>query len=363
MATTKTLGEVLRENGVTRRGFLKFCAATASLMALPPSLVPALAAALEKARRPSVIWLSFQECTGCTESLTRSHTPTLEGLILEHISLDYHHTLQAASGDAAEHAREDAMKENFGHYILVVDGSVPLANPGYSTIAGITNRVMLEEAVKGAAAVIAMGTCAAFGGLPAAAPNPTGAVSVGELVKGKPVINVSGCPPVPLVITGVLAQLLTFGTLPALDGYGRPLAFFGQSIHDRCYRRPFYDKGLFAESFDDEGARKGWCLYRLGCKGPMTYNACATMKWNQGTSWPVESGHPCLGCAEPHFWDAGGFYEALSVPTAAIARTATYAAVGGVALGAAMGILGRTTRQKATAQRQPVSVDELEQTP
>jgi len=361
MAKSITLGEVLRENGVSRRGFLKFCAATASLMALPPGMVPAIAAAMEKARRPSVIWLSFQECTGCTESLTRSHTPTVEGLILDHVSLDYHHTLQAASGEAAEHAREEAMRENFGSYILVVDGSIPLANPGYSTIAGITNRVMLEETAAGAAAVIAVGTCAAFGGLPGASPNPTGAAAVRDLVRDKPVINVSGCPPVPLVITGVLAQFLTFGTIPDLDAYGRPLAFFGQSIHDRCYRRPFYDKGLFAESFDDEGARKGWCLYRLGCKGPMTYNACATMKWNQATSWPVESGHPCLGCAEPHFWDAGGFYEALSVPTADVARTATGAAVAGLVIGTAAGVLGRSAARAAKAKREPVTVDELEQ--
>lgn len=362
MANEKTLGEFLREQGVSRRGFLKFCAAITSLMALPPSQVGAIAAALEQIRRPSVIWLSFQECTGCTESLTRSHTPTVEGLILEHISLDYHHTLQAASGEAAEQARETAMRENFGQYLLVVDGAVPLANPGYSTIAGITNQRMLEEAVAGAKAVIAMGSCAAFGGLPAAHPNPTGAVAIQDLVREKPLINISGCPPLPLVITGVLAQYLTFGTIPALDGYRRPLAFFGQSIHDRCYRRPFYDKGLFAEGFDDEGARKGWCLYRLGCKGPMTYNACATMKWNQGTSWPVESGHPCLGCAEPNFWDAGGFYQALSVPTATVARTAALAAGVGVVLGSAAGLLGRAHRGKAATHRTPVSIEELEQT-
>jgi len=97
----RTLGETLRRNGVSRRGFLKFCTATASMMALPPSMVPAIAASLEKARRPSVIWLSFQECTGCTESLTRSHSPSLENLIFDHISLDYHHTLKTAYGQAA----------------------------------------------------------------------------------------------------------------------------------------------------------------------------------------------------------------------------------------------------------------------
>ena len=140
-----TLGEALRNQGVSRRSFMKFCATTASMMALPPSMIPMVAKALEKARRPSVIWLSFQECTGCTESLTRAHTPSLESLIFESISLDYHHTLQAASGEAAETAREAAMEENFGNYLLVVYGSIPLENPGYSTIAGISRIEMLSE--------------------------------------------------------------------------------------------------------------------------------------------------------------------------------------------------------------------------
>ena len=363
MADSKTLGESLQQQGVSRRGFLKFCAATASMMALPPSMAPAIAAALQQARRPSVIWLSFQECTGCTESLTRSRAPTLASLIFDHISLDYHHTLQAASGEAAEHAREQAIKDNAGQYLVVVDGSLPgpEANPGYSTIAGISNLQMLEETVADAVAVVAVGTCAAFGGLPKAAPNPTGAVAVQQLVHDKPVINVSGCPPVPMVITGVLAHYLTFGSIPQLDQYGRPMAFFGQSIHDRCYRRPFYDKGLFAQSFDDEGAKKGWCLYRLGCKGPMTYNACATAKWNAGTSWPIESGHPCLGCSEPNFWDAGGFYQALSTPTADVQGSAVMAGVAGAIAGGALGALSRSKTKTAEKDRQPVTIEELEQ--
>jgi hydrogenase small subunit len=198
-ATDKTLGERLREHGISRRGFMKFCAATASLMALPPSMIPAIAAALEKARRPSVIWLSFQECTGCTESLTRSHSPTLEDLILSAISLDYHHTLQAAAGEAAEAAGSRPCEENRGHYLLIVDGSLPGpdSNPGYSTIAGISNYAMLEEAVEGAAAVDRGGHLRGLRRLPGPVPNPTGAVSVMDLVNDKPVINVSGCPPCP----------------------------------------------------------------------------------------------------------------------------------------------------------------------
>ena len=378
MKKDQTLGDVLRSRKISRRGFLKFCAATASMMALPPTMIPAIARALENAKRPSVIWLSFQECTGCTESLTRSHAPTVEGLIFESISLDYHHTLQAASGEAAEAAREAAMKENWGEYLLVVDGSIPTGNAGYSTIAGISNMDMLLETAAGAAAIIAVGSCAAFGGIPAAKPNPTNAMSVDQLLqeyadqlpatvnaspsdlRSKPIINVSGCPPIPVVITGVLTHFLTFGTIPELDALGRPKVFFGNSIHDRCYRRPFYDRGQFAETFDDEGAKKGWCLYKLGCKGPTTFNACATAKWNDGTSFPIEAGHPCLGCSEPNFWDAGSFYKALSTPTEDISRAAVYAVAAGAAAGVAIGAANRAKKSTAVQKHQKVSIDDLE---
>jgi len=354
-----TLGDTLRSQGVSRRSFLKFCAATASMMALSPAMIPKIAHALEKANKPSVIWLSFQECTGCVESLTRAHTATVESLIFDSISLDYQHTLQAAAGHGAEAAREAAMEENFGQYLLVVDGSIPLGNPGYSTIAGISNVDMLMEVAKGAAAIIAVGTCATYGGIPHANPNPTGAVSVGELIKDKPIINVPGCPPIPVVITGVLTHFLTFGSIPELDHLGRPKVFYGKSIHDRCYRRPFYDKGLFAETFDDEGAKKGWCLYKLGCKGPTTYNACATTKWNDGTSWPIEAGHPCLGCSEPDFWDGGGFYRALSMPTENITKTAVYTAAAAAAAGVALGTMNKSKKNSAMAAHNETTIDEL----
>ncbi len=357
---TQTAGEHLRAQGISRRGFLKFCGLLASSMALAPSMIPKIAEALENAKRPSVIWLSFQECTGCTESITRSHSPSIEGQIFDAISLDYHHTLQAASGDAAEHAREEAMKEHYGKYVLVVDGSIPLDNPGYSTIAGISNLDMLKEAAEGAAAIIAVGTCSAYGGLPKADPNPTGAVSVSDIIKDKPIINVPGCPPIPVVITGVIAHFLTFG-LPELDSLGRPKAFYGQNIHDRCYRRPFYERGLFAETFDDEGAKAGWCLYKLGCKGPVTYNACATTKWNEGTSFPIQSGHGCIGCSEPGFWDFGGLYRALPIPTGSVGEKVVYAAAAGIAAGVAIGALNKKTKSDAVTAHKTVTVEELNQ--
>lgn len=345
------LGDSLRERGISRRALLQYASYMTSLLALPPSAAAAMADGLAKARRQAVIWLSFQECTGCTESLTRSFSPSLEDLIFDFISLDYHHTLQSASGEAAEAARRQSMQDNKGKYVVVVDGSVPLGDGGvYSMIAGQTNAAMLAETVEHAAAVIAVGTCAAFGGLPEADPNPTGAVPISKLVSGKPVINIPGCPPMPQAMAGTIAHILSFGKLPELDALNRPRAFFGESIHDRCYRRPFYERGLFAKSFDDEGARQGWCLYELGCKGPVTYNACATQKWNGGVSFPIQSGHGCIGCSEPRFWDRGGLYKPLSAGTTDVRKVIAIAAVAGAALGAGSAAMARRRAAATTKE-------------
>lgn len=352
--------DTLVRQGVSRRTFLKYCATLASMMALPPTAGRAMAEAMAASRRPSVIWLPFQECTGCTESITRSHSPTIEGMIFDMISLDYQETLMAAAGFQAEEALHNAMKDNYGKYLLIVDGSIPLGVDGaYSCIGGQSNLEMLKEVGKGAAAIIAVGSCASFGGIPKANPNPTGAVAVSDIIKDKPIVNIPGCPPIPVVMTGVLAHYLTFGKLPELDDKRRPKAFFGETIHDRCYRRPFYDQGKFAKTFDDEGARNGWCLFELGCKGPVTHNACATTKWNGGTSWPVESGHGCLGCSEPDFWDAGSFYKALSTPANPL-KYAAAAAVGGAVAGVAVSFANRAKKDAAKKAHQTITLDDLE---
>lgn len=317
MARKESLIEYATKRGVSRRAFLKFCAATSAALALPSGSSKLMAAALASSPRPSVIWLSFQECTGCTESLTRSYQPTVESLILDHLSLDYHHTLQAAAGAAAEQARYDAMSQSYGNYVLVVDGAIPTADGGaWSTIAGVTNLHMLAETAEGAALIIGVGTCAAFGGLPAARavfranPNQSGASGVDELMSRKliaerPLVNIPGCPPIPEAITGVIAHYLAFGTLPDLDARKRPLAYFGTTIHDACPRRTSFQKKYFAKAFDDEAARNGACLFELGCRGPSTHSACPKQRWNGDTSFPVHSGHGCLGCSEPSFWDQG----------------------------------------------------------
>jgi len=299
-----SLGEHLERTGVSRRDFLEFCGQMSVVLGLGSLGAPKVAHALETVKRPSVIWIQLQECTGCVESVVRTASPTIGDLVLDLVSLDYSHTLMAASGQAAEDALQKAMKDNFGKYVLVVTGSVPLNEGGiYLTIGGRTAHTVLEEAAKGAAAVIAVGACAHWGSVQAARPNPTGAVGVREIVKDKPVLNIAGCPPIADVVTATVVHYLTFNRLPDADPEGRPLFAYGARIHDQCPRRANFDAGQFVEKFDDENARKGWCLYQVGCKGPATFSPCPILQWNDTTSWPIGAGHPCLGCTEPHFWD------------------------------------------------------------
>jgi hydrogenase small subunit len=313
----RSIMESLLAQGISRRSFLKFCAITASMLAIPVGERALFARALAGSTRPSVVWLHFQECTACTESLTRSFDPTLENLILSMISLEYHETLMAAAGEFAEENLEYAISA--GDHILIVEGSLSKRD-GWCTIGNSNSTQILKDAMKKAALVIAVGSCTAYGGLPKANPNPSDAVSVGDLmdrgeVRKRALINLPGCPPVPEVITGSIAYYLAFGTTPEMDEYRRPLSFYGRTVHDRCPRKGSYNAGKFAESFDDEGARKGWCLLHLGCKGPETYNACSVIGWNDQTSSPMHSGHGCLGCSQPDFWDRwgehGGVYTNL----------------------------------------------------
>jgi hydrogenase small subunit len=235
-------------------------------------------------------------------------------ILLDQISLDYTETLMAASGFQAEEAMRNTMTKYKGEYVLCVEGSVPTAADGvYCMIGGKTSLQILEEAAAGAKAVIAWGSCASNGCVQSAKPNPTSATPIHKLLKTNvPLIKVPGCPPIGEVMAGVIVHLVTYGKIPELDHLGRPKAFYSKRVHDTCYRRPFYDAGLFVESFDDENAKKGYCLYNVGCKGPSTYNACGVMKWNNGVSYPIQSGHPCIGCSEENFWDNGRFYDRAS---------------------------------------------------
>jgi len=319
MSEQDTILEHLTRQGVSRRSFLKFCTLAASSLALPLSSVSALAEVLGASARPKVIWISGQECTGCSESLLRAYDDyPVERLILEMISLDYHSTLMAPSGTAAEDSRLQAIAG--GGQVVIIDGSVPMIEGGvWSVIGGRTAIEVVRESVVGAALVVAVGNCASYGGLPKASPNPTQAHGIDDLVKAglltldSPLINIPGCPPIAEVLTGVLVNfILSGGAAPELDGLKRPKTYYGNVVHDSCSRKPHYLSNQFATSFDDIGAQQGYCLIKLGCKGTVTFNACTTTQWNGGTSFPMKSGHGCLGCSEPDFWDQpGGFYHSL----------------------------------------------------
>ncbi len=306
-----TFYEEAQGNGVSRRDFLKFCATMAAFLGLEASGVSQIVKALESKPRLPVIWFHFQECTCCSESFIRASHPLVADIVLNKISLDYQETLMAASGFQAEDAYKAVMAKYPGEYIVMVEGSIPTGNEAYCCIGGRSALQILQEAVKNCKAVVAWGNCASAGCVQAASPNPTGAKPVHKVISGKPVINVQGCPPIADVMAGVVVHLLTFDRIPQLDGLSRPQAFYSRRVHDTCYRRANFDAGLFVESFDDQGAKRGYCLYKMGCKGPVTYNSCGIIKWNDSVSYPIQSGHPCIGCAEAGFWDNGPFYQHL----------------------------------------------------
>lgn len=308
-----TYYDELQRKGYSRRDFMRFCSIMTAYMGLQSTAIGQVAKAMEATPRLPVIWLHFQECTCCSESFIRSSHPIVADLLLDQISLDYTETLMAASGFQAEEAMKHTMTKYKGEYILCVEGSVPTDADGvYCMIGGKTSMQILEEAAAGAKAIIAWGSCASNGCVQSAKPNPTMATPIHKLVKGKPVIKVPGCPPIGEVMAGVIVHVVTFGRIPELDHLGRPKAFYSKRVHDTCYRRPYYDAGLFVESFDDANAKKGYCLYKVGCKGPSTYNACGLTKWNNGTSFPIQSGHGCFGCSEANFWDNGRIYSRAS---------------------------------------------------
>src|SRR5512137_419058 len=284
---------------VSRRNFLKVCSLAAAAVGLPASAAEKMAEAVRK-KNPSVIWLQFQECTGCTESLLRTGHPDVAQVILDLISLDYSETLMAAAGHQAEAALHEAMKENDGKFICVIEGAIPLKEDGnYCRIADKTALEMTKEIAGRAAAVIAIGSCASWGGIPSAAPNPTGAVGVSDVLRNKPIVNIPGCPANPYNLLGTVLQFATFGTLPALDDKGRPKFAYGRVIHDDCPRRGHFDAGRFAQRYGDEGSRQGFCLYKIGCKGPKTPNNCSLLSYVDVVgAWPVGIGAQCFGCSE-----------------------------------------------------------------
>ena len=323
----------LENRGITRRDFAGFCAGMAAMLGLSGSAAAKIAAALETKAKPTIVWLEFQDCAGNTESFLRASKPSAADVILDLLSVDYHETIMAAAGSRATAALDAATKK--GGYIVVIEGSIPTgANGAYCTIGGKSALQIAEEVCANALAVVAVGTCAAFGGIPAASPNPTGAKSVGDAISGiGTLINLPACPVNAENLTALLVHFLTFGAWPALDDLRRPKFAYGKLIHDACERRAHFDAGQYVEQWGDEAHRAGACLFKMGCKGPATFQNCPNVGWNDHTNWPIGCGHGCIGCAEPNFWDRmtpfyqhlkgiPGFNAATSVDTIGAIATA-----------------------------------------
>jgi [NiFe] hydrogenase small subunit len=304
MKEEKEFYERLERKGISRRDFMKFCGVLTATMGLSSSFIPKVAEVFAAPKqRPPVIWLHFAECTGCSEGVLRSMYPWIDELVIDILDIAYHETIMAACGTQAEDVLHSSVKKYNGKFICVVEGAIATKyNGAYGKIAGRTFLDIAKDVCPKAAAVICIGTCATYGGIQAAKPNPGGYKGVGDAL-GIKTVNISGCPPNPINFVGTVVNYLLLGKLPALDDIGRPLFAYGQSIHDQCSRRSHYENDEFVEEFGSEEAKMGYCLYKMGCKGPDTYNNCPIAKFNEGTSWPVEAGHPCIGCSEPDFWD------------------------------------------------------------
>ncbi|WP_053827947.1 hydrogenase small subunit [Helicobacter heilmannii] len=306
----KNIYEEMEKNGIERRDFIKWAGAMTASFALPASFNPLTAKAVEVANRLPVIWLHMAECTGCSESLLRSEDPSIDSVIFDYINLEYHETIMVASGHQADLSLEQAIEKHKGNYILMVEGGIPKGTEYFLTM-GAQARTGAQEcihAAEHAKAIFAIGTCSSFGGVQAAYPNPSNAQSLDKIIS-QPIVNVPGCPPSEKNIVGNIIYYLMFGTLPRLDAYNRPTWAYGHRVHDLCERRGHFDAGEFVQHFGDENAKNGFCLYKVGCKGPYTFNNCSKLRFNSHTSWPIQAGHGCIGCSEPNFWDTMSPFE------------------------------------------------------
>lgn len=359
---------LLAQHGIGRRTFLKWVSATTALLMLPPRFEPLVARAAAVANRIPVVWIECQSCTGNSEALLRAAGPTIDELIFQVISLEYADVLMAASGFQAEQRLQDTIKAYRGKYILIVEGSIPRGlNGAYGTIgpSGTTFLERVQQTADGAAAVIAVGACAFYGGVGGANPNPTGAVGVADVVKGKPIVNIPACPINPANLMGTIIHYALTGNVPSLDNQLRPTFAFGYRIHDNCERRAHFDAGEYVQQWGDIGARNNFCLYKMGCKGPMTYNNCSIIRYNEATNWPIGAGHGCIGCSEVDFWDRFAFERPIA--SADISAPGLFglgvegsvdrfgvglltAATAGIGLHAVLSAAGRRRAQTAAAQ-------------
>lgn len=349
----------LTQRGVSRRAFLGFCASMAAALALPSAYAPRIVAAVSAAPRLPVVWLRGLGCGGDGEALLRAANPSVGALLLDVLSVVDHEAFMAAAGSGATAGPDRLLEQDRGGYLLVVEGAIPEGDHASDcTVGGRPIVDIVRDAAAGALATIAAGSCASDGGLSAAAGGSTGARGVFDVIRGARAVSLPGCPVNVENLTATIVHFLTFRELPPADGMGRPLFAYGSLIHNQCERRGHFEFGEFATSWGDEGAQKGWCLYRLGCKGPETYANCPAVGYAQGTSWPVKAGHGCVGCTMPRFWDAmlpayrrlGGPVPFLPDLTADQVGQAMVGAVGALTIGHGAASVVRAKRARRASR-------------
>jgi hydrogenase small subunit len=307
-----SIWQTMEQKGYSRRDFLQFCAAAATVAGFGQTGIAQVVSAFEEKEKLAVIWMHFQQRTCCSESFVRSSHPIVADALLNVLSLDDSKVPIAVPGFQTEKGLNDTIQNNKGKYIVLVEGAVPVEDESACCkTGGKTAASILQAVAKDAAAVVDWGSCESDGCVQSPTPNPTSATPIHKLVD-KPVINVPGCPPIADVMMGVVTHLLVLGRIPALDSQGRPKDFYGRRVHDTPYRRPNYDAGLFIELCDDDRVPKEPCLCKADCKGPVTYNATSAVRWNEGGGYPIQSGNGCIGCSEEGFRDNDPFYRRLS---------------------------------------------------
>jgi len=307
-----------QRRGISRREFVQWAVAAPVAAAVAESFFSRLAFALEEVvKEYPILWLQASACSGCSVSVINTIHPSIKNVILEQVLpghrliLNYHGTLMAATGALSLAAATAAAKQYAGKFVFIVEGAVPTkANGAYGHLGSERGKPVpmlewVDRFGRAAMATLTVGTCAAYGGFSAAAPNPSGCMGVSEFyaLRGikTPVVNVPGCPCHPDWFIGTVAKILLYG-LPKpeeLDNQGRLRVFYGRSVHSRCIYRDYLDDGVFASRFGQEG-----CLLELGCKGPFTGADCPIRRWNGSVNWCIGANGPCIGCTEKGFPDA-----------------------------------------------------------